>query len=93
MAITHSSIVPPDYASSTEATAALLSAVGVAPSTEIHAVEFGESAMTPSVFADAGNLHVRGFRGYGPHDHFDHLHLIGDAVRTWLVPAWYSSGE
>lgn len=97
MVITHSAIVPPDYASTTEATAALLNAVGVAPkqirTTEIGASEFSNGAMAPAIFADAGNLHVRGFRGYGPHDHFDHLHLIGDAVRTWIVPAWYSSAS
>jgi hypothetical protein len=92
MVITHSSIVPPDYASTAEATAALLNAIDVAP-TETTAAPFGGSAMTPSVTADAGNLHVRGFRGTGPHDHFDHLHLIGDALRTWVVPAWYSQAS
>jgi hypothetical protein len=97
MVITHSSIVPPDYASTGEATAALLSEVGVSPVT----VEsdntsddggFDASAISGAlgVRADQGGLHVRGFRGTGPHDHFDHLHLIGVALRTWLVPRWYT---
>ncbi|MFO0743005.1 MAG: hypothetical protein U0270_44430 [Labilithrix sp.] len=90
MVITHSSIVPPDYASTAEATAALLREVDVAPASTT-AASFGLPSMVPSVVADAGNLHVRGFRGIGPHDHFDHLHLIGEALRSWIVPGWYSA--
>lgn len=87
MAITHSAIVPPDYASTAEATAALLRAVGVAPAT---VDEENERGMTVSVRADEEGLHVRGFRGRGPRDHFDHLHLVDDALRSWLVPRWYT---
>lgn len=93
MVITHTSIVPPGYASSAEATAALLRAIDVEvkPVTEATA---DARKMIPSVRLDAGNLHVRGFRGGGPHDHFDHLHLIGDALRSWIVPRWYTpAGE
>ena len=95
MVITHSSIVPPDYASTSEATAALVREVDVPSqvSAETTAVPFGLPTMTPSVVVDAGNLHVRGFRGIGPHDHFDHLHLIGEALRSWIVPGWYSPGS
>lgn len=92
MVITHSSIVPPDYASTTEATAALLGAVAPAQtSSESSAAPFGLPSMVPSVTVDAGNLHVRGFRGTGPHEHFDHLHLIGEALRSWIAPGWYSA--
>jgi hypothetical protein len=98
MVITHTSITPPDYASTTEATAALLRAIDVTPAetgpigklSATTATPFGLPSMVPTVVADAGNLHVRGFRGIGPHDHFDHLHLIGEALRSWIVPAWYS---
>lgn len=118
MIVTHSSIIPPDYASTSEATAALLREVGVAidapteETDETSAERWGRSfshpagdagakrgknlheAMSLSVRADEGNLHVRGFRGVGPHDHFDHLHLIGEALRSWVVPRWYTpSGE
>jgi hypothetical protein len=93
MVITHSSIVPPDYASTTEATAALLAEIGVVP-TDGAGAEESPRGMSLTVRADAGNLHVRGFRGTGPRDHFDHLYLVGDALRSWLVPRWYtSSGE
>jgi hypothetical protein len=98
MVITHSSIVPPSYASTTEATEALLAEVGVAGrvvsegATNDPGWGLGGGRMTasPTLRADAEGLHVRGFRGNGPHDHFDHLHLIGDTLRSWVVPRWYT---
>lgn len=90
MAITHSAIIPPDYASSSEATQALLTAIGV-HSTESARDEVGGPAwrdMSLAKRADAGNLHVRGFRGRGPKDHFEHLYLIGEVLRSWVVPRW-----
>ena len=87
MVITHSAIVPPDYASSTEATEALLTAIEV-PSSAIHPGEASSRGMTLTKRADAGNLHVRGFRGGGPRDHFNHLYLIGEALTGWVVPRW-----
>jgi hypothetical protein len=97
MAITHSSIVPPDYASSGEATQALLTAIEV-PTTVVDpdaaASPAGVSSwpssrsMTLIKRADAGNLHVRGFKGRGPKDHFEHLYLIGEVLQTWVAPRW-----
>jgi len=85
MVITHSAIVPPDYASSTEATQALLTAIEVAAT----AVDEPSSRkMTLTKRADIGNLHVRGFKGGGPKDHFEHLHLLGEALQSWVVPRW-----
>ena len=89
MVITHSAIVPPDYASTSESTAALLAEVGVTP---IPASGKTMRSMALALEADEGGLHVRGFRGMGPQDHFDHLHLIGDTLRSWLVPRWYTAG-
>jgi hypothetical protein len=87
MVITHSSIVPPGYASSTEATLAVLSAIDV-PSDDRGSKDLGGASMLLSYRADAGNLHVRGYRGQGPRDHFDHLHLVGEVLRNWVVPRW-----
>ena len=91
MVITHSAIVPPDYASSTEATEALLTAIEV-PATAIdlesRESQAGWRGMRLTKRADAGNLHVRGFRGRGPRDHFEHLYLIGEVLRSWVVPRW-----
>ncbi len=99
MVITHSSIIPPDYASTSEATAALLSDIGAVAEViekgspaEKDGPRLPESNMALASRLDQGNLHVRGFRGTGPHDHFDHLHLIGEALRSWLVPRWYTPG-
>ena len=91
MVITHSAIIPPDYASSTEATQALLTAIEV-PTTVVDETTTGSwSSAVPMTLvkrADAGNLHVRGFKGRGPRDHFQHLYLIGEVLRSWVVPRW-----
>jgi hypothetical protein len=50
--------------------------------------EINARGTSVSVKADEGGLHVRGFRGAGPQDHFEHLHLIGDVLRSWVVPRW-----
>jgi hypothetical protein len=105
MVITHSAIIPPDYASSTEATAALLAAVEVpssaASASALVAVSTASAGaslglgdrtswrgMNLTKRADSGNLHVRGFSGGGPRDHFEHLHLLGDVLQAWVVPRW-----
>lgn len=92
MVMTHSAIVPPGYASSTEATRALLSAIEV-PIDATGPNDVGSGSMRLSYRADAGNLHVRGYRGQGPRDHFDHLHLVGEVLRNWLVPRWSADGS
>ncbi|MDB4933459.1 MAG: uncharacterized protein JWP87_431, partial [Labilithrix sp.] len=83
MVVTHSAIIPPDYASSTEATQALLTAIDVPSSVVDDAASADWRGMTLAKRADAGNLHVRGFRGRGPKDHFEHLYLLGEVLRTW----------
>ncbi len=97
MVITHSAIVPPDYASTAESTAALLREAAVTPSTFDHEARTPTPAlaevtrsrpMSALVLADERDLHVRGYRGAGPQDHFDHLHLIGQALNAWLAPRW-----
>lgn len=91
MSITHSAIIPPDYASSAEATQALLTAIQVPTSVtkpEDEAPSTVWRGMTVTKRADSGNLHVRGFRGQGPRDHFEHLYLIGEVLRSSVVPRW-----
>ena len=44
--------------------------------------------MTLAKRVDSGNLHVRGFKGRGPRDHFQHLYMIGEVLRSWVVPRW-----
>jgi len=100
MVVTHSAIRPPGYASTTEATTALAEAIGapVSPPDEtLRRTPFRSAAPSARAatmdlvrVADDRDFHVRGFRGTGPHDHFDHLHLLGDALRSWVVPRWYT---
>ncbi len=85
MVITHSSVIPPDYASSTEATTALLREVNVPQVAETT----GDARVAALVVrADRGGLHVRGYGGARPRDHIGHLYLVGEALRTWVVPRW-----
>ena len=88
MVITHSAIVPPGYASSAEATTTLLAEAGLPGDHAAHGAD-----ETVTVRVDDGDLHVRGFRGSGPHDHFDHLHRIGETLRSWVVPHWYTPAQ
>jgi hypothetical protein len=89
MVITHSAIVPPDYASSSEASQALLTAIDVPTSVVDEAASSSSwRSMRLTKRADSGNLHVRGFRGGGPKDHFEHLHLLGEVLRSWVAPRW-----
>jgi len=83
--LTHSSIAPPGYASTTEVADALLEKVGArrhyAGLTDVHGVELRTGA-------DAGALHVRGTTGTDPAAHCAHLRMLPDVVtgelRTYL---------
>jgi hypothetical protein len=85
MVMTHSSILPPDYASASEATMALLHELGLTP-TETH--ETNARGMEAYYRADSGNLHVTGFKGTAKRDHMNHLYLVGALLREHAVPRW-----
>lgn len=85
MVVTHSAVVPPGYASTTETATMLLASVGVA---RVEEKKTNARGMTEWYHADSGGLHVRGFRGDGPHDHMDQVHLLGDVVRVFIAPRW-----
>lgn len=81
--MTHSSIVPGDYASTTEVADALAEDLG-APWT------FQPRPGPPNAYraADIGNAHLRGFWGQQARDHVIHDHFVKDVIDTWLVPRW-----
>jgi hypothetical protein len=83
-----SAILPPDYASCTETSSAIIRAVGA----DTHEVETpvaeGVLGVRLKFHADKGDLHFRGYRGGGPRDHFDQLHLVGEVVRKFVAPRW-----
>jgi hypothetical protein len=85
MVITHSSVVPPTYASTTQMTDLLLASIGVARVDEEKRNAFG---MAERSHADAGNFHLRGYRGDGPKDHMDQLRLLSLALSDYVVPRW-----
>ncbi len=85
MVMTHSSILPPDYASASEATMALLRELGMTP-TEAH--DTNARGMEAYYHADNGDLHVTGFKGTAKRDHMNHLYLVGELLRAHAVPRW-----
>jgi hypothetical protein len=85
MVITHSSVIPPTYASTTQMSDLLLASIGVPRVEEEKKNAFG---MTEWSHADAGNFHLRGYRGGGPKDHMDQLRLLSLALTDYVVPRW-----
>lgn len=85
LVLTHSDILPPDYASTTETAFTLTVAIDgrLEPAT-------GRTArgMWRSDSSDARDYHMRGFWGATPEAHVEHLHLLGDVVREFLLPRW-----
>ena len=90
MVMVHSAILPPDYASSTSATSALLDAVGVK---KVELPPKPEHGMLQLYRADKGDLHARGFEGGAVKDHMDHLYSVGELVEEFVVPRWAKSGD
>jgi hypothetical protein len=85
MVVVHSSIVPPGYASTTEMAELLCASVGA--QRVLEEKKRGEG-LIEWYHSDAGGLHVRGYRGEGPKDHLDQLHLLDDLVREHVTPRW-----
>lgn len=80
--VTHSEVYPGTYASTTETADALLASVGL----KRHAVlKRGPIGMQQLSEARRGGLHVLGFAGNSAPDHVDHLHALGEWLRTWKV--------
>lgn len=87
MFVSHSSIIPPGYASTTQTANYLIWQLG------------GEPQPTHSRAADPvgldlisrysrGGFHVRGFSGNDTLDHCAHLSLFKDVLRTHVAPRW-----
>jgi hypothetical protein len=85
MVVVHSSIVPPNYASTTQMAALLCASV---PVERVEVERTNASGMVEWYHADKGGLHVRGFRGDGPKDHMDQVHLLDDLIRAYVAPRW-----
>jgi hypothetical protein len=84
MLVTHSSIDPPDFASTTESAHHLLSALGVRPLAARREDRFGLELVE---FYTRGELHVRGYAGNDKADHCAQVALLRDAY-TALGRRW-----
>jgi hypothetical protein len=85
MVVTHSAVAPPGYASTTETATMLLASAGAL---RVEEKKTNARGMIEWYHADRGGLHVRGFRGDGPRDHMDQVHLLGEVMRTFVAPRW-----
>ncbi len=89
MFMSHSSIIPPGYASTTETANLIVQAVGGRPT------RTGARAGDPmglelvSRFSH-GSFHMRGFSGNDKMDHCAHFGLLQDVARIHLAPRWKS---
>lgn len=70
---THTAIIPPDYASTTEVADALVKRLGATPDGDAFSL---------------GNFHVLAHGGGAAKDHVDNLHLIDDVLTRWVLPRW-----
>ncbi|MCC6217013.1 MAG: LysM peptidoglycan-binding domain-containing protein [Polyangiaceae bacterium] len=87
MFVSHSSIIPPGYASTTETAAFLAHEVGGAVRRVRGAGPMGMDQITRY---SRGSFHVRGYAGNDKMDHCAHIGLFRDVLKHHLKPRWKS---
>jgi hypothetical protein len=85
MFVSHSSIIPPGYASTTETANFLIHEVGGAPKASKGSGPLGLELISRYT---RGNFHVRGFSGNDKMDHCAHLGLYKDILKIHIKPRW-----
>jgi hypothetical protein len=85
MFVSHSSIIPPGYASTTETANFLIHQVGGAPRASRGTGPLGLELIARYT---QGNFHVRGFTGNDKLDHCAHLGLFRDVLQVHIKPRW-----
>jgi hypothetical protein len=83
--LSHSSIIPPGYASTTEVADYLIEQVAGLRSDASGKSPLG-AALTSSF--DRQGMHVRGYAGGDKIAHCAHVEMLAEAVRDYLEPAW-----
>lgn len=87
MFMSHSSIIPPGYASTTEVAEYVVQKVGGKPKkTNRHDV----LGLDMIQRFDKGNFHVRGYTGDDKPDHCAHIGLMADVMKSHIEPRWKS---
>jgi hypothetical protein len=85
MFVSHSSIIPPGYASTTETANFLIHEVGGSPKPSHGAGPLGLELISRYTL---GNFHVRGFSGNDKMDHCAQLGLFRDVLKIHIKPRW-----
>ncbi|UQA55919.1 hypothetical protein [Polyangium aurulentum] len=85
MFMSHSSILPPGYASTTEVASYVIGELHGKPKKAKRADVLGLDMIRRY---DKGNFHVRGYTGEDKPDHCAHIGLMADIVRVHLEPRW-----
>jgi hypothetical protein len=85
MFVSHSSIIPPGYASTTETAAFLVHEVGGTPKLSNGAGPLGLELISRYT---KGNFHVRGFSGNDKMDHCAQIGLYRDVLKIHIKPRW-----
>jgi hypothetical protein len=87
MFMSHSSIIPPGYASTTEVAEYVVGKLGGKPKKANRQDVLGLDMIDRF---DKGNFHMRGYTGDDKPDHCAHIGLMADIVRAHLTPRWKS---
>jgi hypothetical protein len=85
MYMSHSSIIPPGYASTTEVANFVIAQLHGKPKKVKREDVLGLDMIDRF---DKGNFHVRGYTGEDKPDHCAHIGLMADVVRVHLEPRW-----
>jgi hypothetical protein len=90
MVVSHSSIIPPGYASTTETSNYLIHALGGRPTPAKPRRSDPLGLELRSRF-DRQGFHVLGYSGNGKLDHCAHVGLLRDILKVHLAPRWKRS--
>ncbi|MBK9264018.1 MAG: hypothetical protein IPM54_29975 [Polyangiaceae bacterium] len=85
MFLSHSSIIPPGYASTTEVATHVIGELRGKPKKAKRADVLGLDLIRRY---DKGDFHVRGYTGDDKPDHCAHIGLMADIMRVHLEPRW-----
>jgi hypothetical protein len=89
MYVSHSSIIPPGYASTTETNNYLVYTLGGTPKASKKRKSDPYGLELNSKF-DSGNFHMRGYDGNDKMDHCAHIALIRDVMKSFVKTRWKS---
>lgn len=87
MVVSHSSIIPPGYASTTETSNYLIDTFGSRP-TPAKPRRSDPLGLELRARFDRKGFHVLGYSGNGTLDHCAHVGLLRDILKVHLVPRW-----